>query len=80
MSSMYGSSSADKDAKRIKDCRDITKAIVDFGVDDNQILTIIRFLALEMEDYATCVKIVDFVKSLGNSCVIIENQEEKDNG
>lgn len=79
MSSIYGSSTADKDEKRIKDCRDITKAIIDFGVDDKQILTIIRLLALEMEDYASCIKIVEFVKSLGNSCVIIENQEE-DNG
>jgi hypothetical protein len=76
MSNIYGSSSADKEAKRIKDCRDITKSIIDFGVDDSQILTIIRLLALEMEDYTVCVKIAEFVKSLGNSCVIIEKQEE----
>lgn len=78
MSSMYGTSNADRDAKRVKDCRDIAKTIVEFGVDDKQILTIMRLLALEMEDYDACVKITEFLKSLGNSCIIIDNQEDAD--
>lgn len=73
-SKLYGSLNADKATKRMNDCRDIVRSIVQFGVDDQQILTIIRLLALEMEDHEAYIKIVELMKEIGNSCFLIENE------
>lgn len=73
---LYGSTSADKTTKKANDCRDIVKAIVQFGIDDQQILTVIRLLALEMEDYNACVQIVETLKGIGNSCFLIEEHPD----
>lgn len=72
---LYGSSNADKAAKKMTDCRDIVRSITQFGVDDQQILTIIRLLALELEDHDAHVAIVGLLKELGNSCFLIEKEE-----
>jgi hypothetical protein len=77
-SKLYGSLAADKAAKKMGDCRDIVKAIVQFGVDDQQILTIIRLLALEMEDHEAYVQIVGLLKDIGNSCFLIEKEGIQD--
>lgn len=74
-SKLYGTLNVDKAAKRMSDCRDIVRAIVQFGVDDQQILTIIRLLALEMEDHEAYVRIVELLKDIGNSCFLIEKEE-----
>lgn len=71
----YGTLGVDKDAKRMNDCRDIVRSIVQFGVDDQQILTIIRLLALEMEDHEAHVRIVELLKDIGNSCFLIERTD-----
>lgn len=71
----YGTLSVDKEAKRMNDCRDIVRSIVQFGVDDQQILTIIRLLALEMENHEAHVRIVELLKDIGNSCFLIERQD-----
>lgn len=71
---LYGSLAADKATKKMNDCRDIVRSIVQFGVDDSQILTIMRLLALEMEDHTAYVPIVELLKDIGKSCFLIENE------
>lgn len=69
---LYGSLESEKDLKKVQECREIVKKIVDFGVDDSQILTIVRLLVLEMEDYESCLKIVDVLKDIGKSYFLSE--------
>jgi hypothetical protein len=44
------SSSKVEDIKSIEKCRNITSEIINFGVNDGEILKIIEILSLELED------------------------------
>ena len=43
-------------------CREIVHEIVDFGVDEFQLLTIIKLLALELENRETMLQITGAIK------------------
>lgn len=73
---LYGKLSIDKDAKKMEECRHIVKTIVEYGVDDKQIVTIMRLLALEMEDYGTCVTIVEALKEISGGYFLTERFED----
>lgn len=76
MSSHYGKSGADKEVEKIQECREIVKRIVEFGVDDSQILNIIHFLALNLEEHNIMLEITGLIKSLEKKTLIIDNTEE----
>jgi hypothetical protein len=63
-----------KEAASIKKCREISKTIVDYGVNDFEIKQIIKNLSLELEDTV-------FMKKLNNiySSDIIDEETNKQN-
>jgi|SaaInl5LU_22_DNA_1037371.scaffolds.fasta_scaffold13820_8 hypothetical protein len=63
-----------KEAASIKKCREISKTIVDYGVNDFEIKQIIKNLSLELEDTV-------FMKKLNNiySSDIIDEETTKQN-
>ena len=72
---LYGNLTVDKDAKKMEECRHIVKTIVQYGVDDKQIVTVMRLLALEMEDYGCCVQIVTALKEIAQGYFLTEGVE-----
>ena len=50
------------DAEKMIQCREIVKQIMDFGVDENQKLQIIKLLSCELEDVNLMKDIVNIVK------------------
>lgn len=50
------------DLKSIEKCRDIHKEIINFGVNNNEILKIIELLSLELEDIDKMKKIISVLK------------------
>lgn len=65
-----GKSAADLAADRVRECREIVRSIVQFGVDDDQMVTIMRLLALELEDRDMMLEVVGFFKELGGGLTI----------
>lgn len=66
-SSLLGSLPSENRAKENAACREIVSEIVRYGVNDRQILFIIRTLAHELEDMDECREIVGCVDSLQSS-------------
>ena len=60
----YGKTSDDLDAEKSIQCRDIVREIVNFGVDENQKLKIIKLLSLELENNSNMKKIVNVIKEI----------------
>lgn len=58
----YGQTSHEKDAAESIKCREIVQEIRRFGVNQNQIVKIIQFLAMELEDRELMIKIVNLTK------------------
>lgn len=71
----YGTTENDEKFKKIQLCRDIVKKIIDFGVDDNQIIMIIKFLSYELEDVEKMKVISNFIKDLDEGILFIGNEE-----
>ena len=71
----YGETNSDEKLKKIQLCREITKKIVDFGVDDDQILSIIKFLSYELENVEKMKLLTDFIKELDNDILFVRNEE-----
>tara|TARA_B100000214_G_C23748438_1_gene526561 strand:- start:18 stop:242 length:225 start_codon:yes stop_codon:yes gene_type:complete len=58
----YGKTKEEVDAEKMIQCREIVKQIMDFGVDENQKLQIIKLLSCELEDVNLMKDIVNIVK------------------
>lgn len=71
----YGETNGDEKLKKIQLCRDITKKIIDFGVNDDQILMIIKFLSYELENVEKMKLLTDFIKELENDTMFVGNEE-----
>lgn len=71
----YGETNNDEKLKKIKVCRDITKKIIDFGVNDDQILMIIKFLSYELENVEKMKLITDFIKELDSDIMFVGKEE-----
>jgi hypothetical protein len=52
-----GKTDSELTVEKIQSCRDIVSEIMNFGVSQAQIKTIIKFLALELEDRAVMTRI-----------------------
>ncbi len=57
-----GQTDTEKWAQEMLTCRQIVKEISKFGVNQNQLLNIIKLLAMELEDHETMVAISAVVK------------------
>ena len=77
MTEHYGNTESEKKLTRIQTCRDIVRVIIDYGVDQEQLLTIIRLLALELEDHEQMVQITEVIKELGQTPLFIDAEEQK---
>ena len=71
----YGSTASEKKLAKIQSCRDIVRTVVQFGVDQEQLLTLIRLLALELEDHEAMVQITEVVKGLEQPTLFIDQEE-----
>jgi hypothetical protein len=71
----YGETNSDEKLKKIQLCREISKKIIDFGVDDDQILAIIKFLSYELENVEKMKLLTDFMKELDNNILFVRNEE-----
>jgi hypothetical protein len=58
----YGKSEADIQTKKMIECRDIVKTIIDFGVDETQKKQIIKLLSLELESNLIMKEIAEILK------------------
>ena len=58
----YGKSLEEKRLEKMIMCREIVKEILDFGVDEDQKVQVIKLLSLELENKKLMDKIVDAVK------------------
>lgn len=56
-------------------CREIVKEIMNFGVDQRQILFIVRLLALELDNLDHCREIIGAVDSF-NENILISNMAD----
>lgn len=57
MINKIGKTESELTVEKIQSCRDIVSEIMNFGVSQAQIKTIIKFLALELEDRAVMTRI-----------------------
>lgn len=51
-----------KDIKSLEKCRNILKEIIDFGINQDEILKLIELLSLELEDTDKMKKIISILK------------------
>tara|TARA_R100000697_G_C5380194_1_gene179799 strand:+ start:386 stop:628 length:243 start_codon:yes stop_codon:yes gene_type:complete len=66
----YGKTKEEEKAERSIQCRQIVKEIINFGVDENQKLQIIKLIAMELDNNRSMKKIVNTVSG------IVENKVE----
>jgi uncharacterized Fe-S radical SAM superfamily protein PflX len=71
----YGDSESEKKLAKIQTCRDIVRSVIEYGVDQIQLLTIIRLLALELDDHEKIVQLVELVKSFEQNTLFIDSEE-----
>ena len=59
----YGTTAEEQDILSAAKCREIVHEILNFGVDQYQLLTIIKLLGLELEDRETMLQITEVVEN-----------------
>jgi hypothetical protein len=64
MSEKFGNIAADADLEKILTCREIVKRIVEFGVTQEQIVTIIQLLGYELENHDHMLEVVGLTKEI----------------
>jgi predicted transcriptional regulator len=72
----FGKTESDKRVEKINECRAIVKKVIDYGVDNDQILTIIRLFALELEKQEHCVQIIELIKSFEQKILFTDEGDE----
>jgi hypothetical protein len=60
----YGKTDNDIDADKSERCRQIVREIINFGIDENQKLKIIKLISLELENNSNMKKIVNVIKEI----------------
>lgn len=64
MTVMYGKLSSEERASQLLECRNIVRAVIDHGLSNDQILALIRFFALELENHEHSVAVVSLMKEI----------------
>ena len=77
--SKIGKTETEITAENIQTCREIVDSIHKFGVSQDQIKTIIKFLALELEDVGAMKRIVHALKGDTLRLSPIEESNEGEN-
>ena len=63
----YGKTQNDVDVEKMLQCRNIVKEILNFGVDENQKIQIVKLMAMELENVNLMKDIVNIIKSVGEN-------------
>ena len=71
----YGEALSEKMAQENYACREIVKEIMNFGVNDRQIINIIHSLALHVEDVETMQTLAAAIKEIAPSSFIAAGEE-----
>jgi|LWDU01.1.fsa_nt_gi hypothetical protein len=71
---IFGSTEGEISAEKSIACREIVATILDYGIDQNQILKIIKLLSLELENRIIMKKILE---SLSENSINNEQKERK---
>lgn len=69
----YGQTDSEASAKKSLECREIVATILDFGVNQNQILKIIKLLSLELINRDHMLSIAGCLDEISTTC----NEEER---
>lgn len=74
---LIGRSEADQRLENIQLCRDVVQRIMDLNPNQEQILLMIQFLALELHDHETMVELVTATKEYlrGRQALILSDEE-----
>lgn len=64
MTEKFGLSQTDEKLEKILLCREIVKRIIDVGLSQEQILTIIQLLGYELENHDQMLEVVGLTKEL----------------
>ena len=64
MTIKYGKSESEKKAEKSFECRRIVQEIINYGISQDQILQIVKLLALEVENRGHMLKLVDAIDDL----------------
>ena len=67
MSKKYGKTKEEISAEKMLICRNIVKEVLNFGIDEDQKLQIIKLLSLELEDNEAMKRICISVKEVKDS-------------
>jgi len=59
----YGKTDGEVDVEKSVICREIVKKIIDYGVNENQKIKIIKLLAMEIEDRDIMISIINVCKN-----------------
>ena len=60
----YGKTNSELDVEKSIICRDIVKKIIEYGVNENQKIKIIKLLSMELENRELMIEIDNILKSL----------------
>jgi hypothetical protein len=82
MENMYGKMKSEKMATENLACRGIVKEIINFGVTQRQMLMIMFYLAMELENNEQMLEITALIRELtkGSESFLIDLAEEGTNG
>jgi len=64
--SRYGKTETEQKTLLVTQCREIVSEIMNFGVTDDQVLKIIKFLAMELESRDNLLTIVETIDQISN--------------
>lgn len=67
MSQLVGQLESEKIAEENQQCREIVREIMNFGVNQRQVLVVMRLLAFELEDMDVCREIVGCLDEVGGA-------------
>ena len=59
----YGKTEREAEVEKTIECREIVKKIIEYGVNENQKIKIIKFIAMELENRNLMLEIVNIIKS-----------------
>lgn len=76
----YGKTKSEEDLEQILQCREIVKEILNFGVNQRQILMLVQFLGQELERHEDMVAVVTLARDLlrEENVLLIDKADESD--
>lgn len=76
----FGKLESETKVEKINECRNLVNTILDCGINNEQLMVLIRLLALNLENHEHSVEISNLAKKLavesGNSLFLIDSEGE----